>query len=356
MSKQDQNSSGAGDFERHHFDDWALMNRICMEPPVGGRNAEYEAYVSNRKVDRYSTDNAQHLLVYARDIAQEPIKGFEKHIMTNPQVVLDYRRFKDEWDRKNGGGGTSGLMRTLAMRIGQAVGRRKAKEEQQAEIEPIKRDPFERARTLVANDPAGSLNYNEAKIEAIDYRLRLVEALQALRPGSTIPDDWVDAEGKKQSGSYSIEGGNLVLVRQDGNDDRVWSIDRPFELSKRKSQIQIDRELRAVEEAAEAVRKEAARVASNERLQRQIESLDRRSAWRDANKENLTEYLEAHPEGIADTFGSLYKLSEDGSTVTRTTTYGKVTSTPVGEFRATENQRLEREMQKSHTISRGMSM
>jgi hypothetical protein len=346
---------GKEEWHGNIYDNWALMNIHCTRNVAGeGRDRAYEAYVANRTVDNYSAQNAEHLLIYARDIAREPIKAFEKHIMTNPQVADEYRRFKEEWDRKNGGGGTGGLMRTLSMRIGQAVGRRKAKEEQQPEIEPIIGDPFEKARKLVANDPAGPHQFSEAKIEAIDYRLRLIESLRT--SNEPFLDDWIDGDGKRQSGHYSIQGANLVLVREDGNDDRVWSIERPFELSKRKSQIQIDRELRAVEEAAEAVRKEAARVASNERLQRQIESLDRRSAWRDANKENLTDHLEAHPEGIADTFGSLYKLSEDGSTVTRTTTDGKVTSTPVGEFRATENQRLERETQKSHTISRGMSM
>jgi hypothetical protein len=347
------NSSG---YERDHFDDWALMNRICMELPVGGRNFDFESHVTKRTVDLYSRENAQHLFVYAKDIAREPIKGFEKHIMTNPQVAQDYRRFKDEWDRKNGGGGTGGLMRTLSMRIGQAVGRRKDKEVQQQQIEPIKLDPFEKARTLVASDPGGPHQFSETKIEMIDYRLRLVEALQALRPGSSIPDDWIDTDGKKQSGAYSIQGDNLVLVREDGNDDRVWSIKRPFDLSKRKSQMQIDKERRADEETAEVERRAAEGIEFKQRLSQKIEQTKLGKAWKTAREGNLVDYLQAHPEGITDTWGSLHKLSEDGSTVIKTTTYGKVTNTPVADFRTTEDQRLVRDAQNNYTTSRGMSM
>jgi hypothetical protein len=58
------------------YDNWALMNMHCTQPVVG-QGRDRKTHVGKLKDDDYSAQNAEHLLIYAREIAREPIKAFE---------------------------------------------------------------------------------------------------------------------------------------------------------------------------------------------------------------------------------------------------------------------------------------
>ncbi len=224
------------------YENWEAMNQYCLQ--IGSRDVRYESYVSKRQVDSYSAQNAEHLFLYARDIAQAPIDGFEKHVMANPSVAKQYYRFKKDWDRKNGGG-SGGLVASLGMRIGNALSFHRTQE-----IKTLERDndPLTKTRLLVMNDPMRPKDMNEAQIAAVDYRYGIVRKLADGH--ASIQHQWQTDTGVKKSGVYTLQGQSLVFIHADGQPDIVWDIERPYKCysTTRKSQMKIDEERRAEEE------------------------------------------------------------------------------------------------------------
>jgi hypothetical protein len=351
MSEHANISPGGEELDPPSFENWALVNRICMEPSIGGRNRDFESYIAKRKVDAYSAANAEHLLIYARDIAHEPIEGFEKHIMTNEQVAQDYLRFKEEWDRKNGGGGTGGLMKSLFGRIATMGSSRAPK------VEPQK-SGYE-ANLAIAEklyrDHEIVQDLSKTQFRNAVQRMQFVEELLKLGEGARLDKQWV-ADGVQRTGSYFLEQNNLVLVRDDGEDDYVWEMDQPYHKQHRKSQMKLEEERQAAEEAARKEREAAAAVERQQATQRRLDISLRNLKWSRVEEQNLVAYLLENKEGIEDTMGSHWSLSEDQQTVIKRRPNGEEMKMPVEEKREREAARLEDRMRAKLHQSRGMSM
>lgn len=370
------------------FSEWPDAVRYAKQ--VGHRLPEFERHLSSRPADSYSVRNAHFVFEYVRDVAGEPISAIEHHIMACPKVAQDYLRYKRDSDPKNDEGG--GMLNSLFRRL-RSPQIKAAVHTKETTPQPIDRDTVspkmtanERTQefllfatqaletgrrksigTTFINSRSGArhagelmlhenelvlksgmewfvqLSGNPGQLQSIGHWPRdaayetirnaaaikaAVTQLSKMDEGASIPATFSEPQSPiKEGGRLSLVKGKLVLSFGDQDKRYRYETEYPFKVDRLDSPCGQREFLRIITEKAEAL---------------------------EARTKNILDLITAKPEGIKDSWGYHYKLSEDGNSVVRTVRRGKAEVFTREQFNEMETDRLAANQERSS--SRGMSM
>lgn len=369
--------------------EWA--DTLAYAKSIGGRLPHFESYLEAREVDAYSSKHARVIFEYMRDVAGKPLPGIEKHVLSNPQVADEYLKYKKDSDPKNDEGGT-GVMMTLLRRLRspkikadvtikveiepQALQTATAQSRAQADeafiryisqlIANGKRKSFDASFMNLRNgvrhvgqftihgselamvvdtewfvfDPSSpskvvSIGHwpKDAKFEQVRNGHAIksaAEQLSKMEPGATIPANFIEKASKATvEGSLSLVQGKLLLSYGDKDKQFRYETEYPFKCDVMSSPVEHEAFIRRAREFSQS---------------------------HEARKANILTMIEKTPEGITDHHGYHYKLSEDGSTVSKTLWRGKVETFSRDQFNEMEISRLAPRQEQAMTMSRSMRM
>jgi hypothetical protein len=333
-----------------------------------------------------------------RDVAGKPLPEIEKHVVCNPQVKEEYLRYKKDSDPQNDGGG--GLVMSLVRRLRspqiKAAAKLKVESEKPASVENLTQsraaaaenflryvsdqiarqeretfqisfmdlrkgarhvgqfsihgdelamvsgtewfvfDPTQTSQVIsVGHWPKGITFEDIRKNMAIE---KAIGQLSNLEPGARIPANFIEkASAAKAEGTLTLSPEKKLILTFGENDKRFsYDTKSPFARKELESPAQINAELKA----------------SRDRLDRMMENIEASKT----RTTNILEMIQKKPEGVKDTIGYLYKLSDDGQTVTKSSWSGKVVGTFTREeFNAMEVERLAPKQEMAMSMSRGRS-
>jgi hypothetical protein len=197
-------------------------------------------------------------------------------------------------------------------------------------------DPTQTSQVIsVGHWPKGITFEDIRKNMAIE---KAIGQLSNLEPGARIPANFIEkASAAKAEGTLTLSPEKKLILTFGENDKRFsYDTKSPFARKELESPAQINAELKA----------------SRDRLDRMMENIEASKT----RTTNILEMIQKKPEGVKDTIGYLYKLSDDGQTVTKSSWSGKVVGTFTREeFNAMEVERLAPKQEMAMSMSRGRS-
>lgn len=377
--------------------EWA--ETLAYAKKINARLPHFESYLEAREVDAYSENNARVIFEYMRDVAGKPLPEIEKHVICNAQVREEYLQYKKDSDPKNDDGG--GMVTSLFRRLRSPQVKATATAPKIEKEQPVLAENFAQNRAKAAeaflryvNEQIGRQNRETFQVSFIDIRKgvrhvgqfsihgdeltmvsgtewfvfdptqpsqvtsvghwpkgatfedirksiaieKAIDQLSKMEPGAQITANFIEKDSTAEAEGTLTLSKEKKLILTFGENDKRFSYDTksPFARKQLESPAQINAELKA----------------SRERLDRMMENIEARKT----KTTNILELLQNKPEGVKDTMGYLYKLSEDGQAVTKSNWSDKVVGTfTKDEFNAMEVERLALKQERGMSMSLGRS-